>query len=177
MKMLNNGLEVDGFATSRIPIPSRRSTKVGEGDLPCAARPPERPAQVHHAHHVEDGAVAEHVDGVDAREKAIKNSGLPSTVPVACVAAVDTRWLGNANAPRLDVDHPPNDHGVVKWGVSRRLSLWGLAKPAMGSPKPSESINKSEPRKYPINAGVIIFQANGNPMEGNRLIVPLCENV
>ena len=46
----------------------------------------------------------------------------------------------------------------------------------MGSPKPSGIINKSEPRKYPINAGVIICPANGNPMEGNRLIVPLCKH-
>ena len=48
---------------------------MGEGDLPCAARPPERPVQVqvHQDHHVEDGAVAvaEHVDGVDAREQRI----------------------------------------------------------------------------------------------------------
>ena len=43
---------------------------MGEGDLLCAARPPERPAQVHR-HHAEDGAsaVAEHADGVDAREQ------------------------------------------------------------------------------------------------------------
>ena len=75
MKMLNNGLEVDGFATSRTPIQSPRSTKMGEGDHRCAAHPPERPAQVHPDHHAEDGAVAEHVDGVehadgaDAREQ------------------------------------------------------------------------------------------------------------
>ena len=75
MKMLNNGLAADVFATSRTPIPSPRSTKMGEGDPPCVARPPEPPAQVHHGHHAEDGAVAEHVagaehvDGVDAREQ------------------------------------------------------------------------------------------------------------
>ena len=42
-----------------------------EGDLQCVARSPERPAQVHQDHHAEDGAVAvaEHADGVDAREK------------------------------------------------------------------------------------------------------------
>ena len=76
MKMLNNVLEVDVFATSRTPIQSPRSTKMGEGDLLCAARPPERPAQVHHDHHAEDGAVAvaEHADGIDAREKDIKTS-------------------------------------------------------------------------------------------------------
>ena len=82
---------------------------MGEGDLPCAARPPERPAQVHHGHHAEDAAVAEHADGVDAREqkKRYKNSFLPPTVLVPCVAVVETRWPldGNANAPRLDVDH------------------------------------------------------------------------
>ena len=82
---------------------------MGEGDLPCAARPPEPPAQVHHGHHAEDGAVAEHADGVDAREKDIKTAASlpPSQIP--CVADVETRWpLGanaNANAPRLDVDH------------------------------------------------------------------------
>ena len=144
MKMLNNVLGADVFATSRTPIQSPRSTKMGEGDRRCAARPPDRPTQVHPDHHAEDGAVAEHVDGVEhadgayAREqKGYKNSVLPPTVP-KCVAVVDTRWPldGNANAPRLDIVPPPNDHGVVKWGVSRRLSLWGLAKPAMGSPKP-----------------------------------------
>ena len=84
---------------------------MGEGDPQCAARPPERPAQVHPDHHAEDGAVAEHVDGVEhadgayAREqKRYKNSVFPPTVP-KCVAVVDTRWLGNANAPGLDVDH------------------------------------------------------------------------
>ena len=63
MKMLNNGLEADGFATSRTPIQSPQSTKMEEGDLRYAARPPERPTQVHPDHHVEDGAVvvAEHV--------------------------------------------------------------------------------------------------------------------
>ena len=66
MKMLNNGLGADVFAISRTPIQSPRSTKMGEGDLRCVAHPPERPAQVHH---VEDGAVAEHADGVDAREQ------------------------------------------------------------------------------------------------------------
>ena len=37
--------------------------KMEEGDHPCAARPPARPAQVHHDPHAEDGAVAvvEHV--------------------------------------------------------------------------------------------------------------------
>ena len=122
---------------------------MGEGDLRYVARPPERPAQVHQDPHAEDGAVAvaEHADGVEPvdevpvlreQKKGYKNSVLPSTVLVPCVAVVETRWPldGNANAPRLDVAHPPNDHGVVKWGVSRQLSLWGLAKPAMGSPKP-----------------------------------------
>ena len=75
MKMLNNGLGADVFATSRTPIQSPRSTKMGEGDLRCVARLPERPVQVHHDHHAEDGAVAvavaEHVDGVDAREPRI----------------------------------------------------------------------------------------------------------
>ena len=71
MKMLNNVLEVDVFATSRIPIQSLRSTKMAEGDLRYVARPPESPAQVHQDHHAEDVAVAEHADGVDVREQRI----------------------------------------------------------------------------------------------------------
>ena len=66
MKMLKNGLEVDGFATSRTPIPSLPSTK--RVVVPrCAARPPEPPAQVHPDHHAEAVAVAvaEHADGVE----------------------------------------------------------------------------------------------------------------
>ena len=66
MKMLKNGLEVDGFATSRTPIQSLRSMK--RVVVPrCAARPPARPAQVHPDHHAEDGAVAvaEHADGAE----------------------------------------------------------------------------------------------------------------
>ena len=116
MKMLKNGLEVDGFATSRTPIQSPRSTK--RVVVPrCAARPPEPPAQVHPDHHAEDGAVAvaEHADGAEPvdevavlrkHKKGIKNSGLPSIVP-KCVANVNTRWLpgANANAPRLDDHH------------------------------------------------------------------------
>ena len=73
MKMLNNGLGADVFATSRTPIPSPQSTKMGEGDRRCAAHPPEPPVQVHPDHHAEDGAVAvaEHADGADAREQRI----------------------------------------------------------------------------------------------------------
>ena len=67
MKMLKNGLEVDGFATSRTPIQSPRSTK--RVVVPrCAARPPEPPAQVHpDHHHAEDVAVvvAEHAAVVE----------------------------------------------------------------------------------------------------------------
>ena len=72
MKMLKNGLEVDGFATSRTPIPSPRSTK--RGVVPrCAARPPEPPAQVHPDHHAEDGAVAvaEHADGAEPVDEVV----------------------------------------------------------------------------------------------------------
>ena len=80
MKMLNNMLGADVFATSLIPIQSPRSTKMGEVDLRYAARPPERPAQAHHDHHAGDGAVAvaEHADGVDAREKDIKTGSFLS---------------------------------------------------------------------------------------------------
>ena len=71
MKMLNNVLEVDVFATSSIPIQSPRCTKMGEDDLLCGAPPPEPLTQVHH-HHAEAVAVAvaEPVD--EAREKDIK---------------------------------------------------------------------------------------------------------
>ena len=116
MKMLKNGLEVDGFATSRTPILLLQCMK--RVVVPrCAARPPEPPAQVHPDHHAEDGAVAvaepvvvvEPVDEVAVlreQKKSIKNSGLPSIVP-KCVANVDMRWLlgANANAPRLDDHH------------------------------------------------------------------------
>ena len=122
MKMLNNVLEVDVFATSRTPIQSPQSTKMEEGDLRCVARPPEHPAQVHQDHHAEDGAVAvaEHADGVEPvdevavlreQKKGIKTvSFLPPSQK--CVVVVETLWPldGNANAPRLD--DPPNDDGV-----------------------------------------------------------------
>ena len=184
MKMLNNVLEVDAFATSRIPIQSPPSMKMEEGDPQCGARPPEPLTQVHHDHHAEDGAVvvavaepvAEPVAVAEARER-YKNSVFPPTVPVPCVAIVKARWDANANVPRPDVDPPPNDHGVVKWGVSGPAYLSGFSKPAMASPKPSGSINKSEPRKSPTNAGVIICQANGNPMGVNRLIAVSCEKI
>ena len=70
MKMLKNGLEVDAFATSRIPIQSPRSTKRVDV-LRCAARPPARPAHGHPDLHAEDGAVvaAEPVDGVEVRKQ------------------------------------------------------------------------------------------------------------
>ena len=82
MKMLKNGLEVDGFATSRTPIQSPRSTK--KVVVPrCAARPPEPPAQVHPDHHAEDGAVAEHADGAEPVDEVVvyKNRDLSSPVP------------------------------------------------------------------------------------------------
>ena len=123
MKMLKNGLEVDGFATSRIPIQSPLSMKRVDV-LRYVAHPPARPAHVHPDPHAGAVAVAvavvEPVDEVpvlrEQKKKRYKNSGLPSTVP-KCVAVVDTRWLGNVNAGRHD--DPPNDDAVVKWGVSR----------------------------------------------------------
>ena len=68
MKMPKNGLEGDAFAISRIPIPSPPCMK--EAGRRYAARPHERPAQVHPLYHPAEavaGAVAEPVDGVDAR--------------------------------------------------------------------------------------------------------------
>ena len=119
MKMLNNGLEADGFATSRTPIPSPPSTKMEEGDLRYVARPPARPTQVHQDPHAEDGAVVEPVDEVVV----YKNSVLSSTVQ-KCVVVVETRCAAiveapNANAPRLD-DH----HVDVGSRVGRHRSLW-----------------------------------------------------
>ena len=49
---------------------------MGEGDLLCAARPPERPAQVHR-HHAEEGAAAV----VDAREQKKKDIKTASFLP------------------------------------------------------------------------------------------------
>ena len=144
MKMLNNGLEVDGFATSRTPIQSPRSTK--RVVVPrCAARPPEPPAQVHPDHHAEDGAgaVAEPVDGVEpadgayAREqKGYKNSVLPSTVP-KCVVVVDTRWPldGNANAPRLDIAPPAKRPRRGQVGGVAPALIVGIGKAGYGITK------------------------------------------
>ena len=91
-----------------------------EGDRPCAAPRREPPAQVHPLYHPAEAvavAVAEPVDGVDAREqKDIKTGVLPSTVPKPCVADVEAGWPldANANAPRPDVDPPPNDDEEVR---------------------------------------------------------------
>ena len=88
-----------------------------EGDRPCAARRRERPAQVHPLYHpaeVVAVAVAEPVDGVDARE-AIKPGTCLRRSPKPCVVNVDVEWPldANANAPRPDVADPlPNDEGV-----------------------------------------------------------------
>ena len=122
MKMLKNGLEADASATSRTPIQSPRSTKRVDV-LRCAARPPARPAHGHPDPHAVAVAVAVAVDEVlvlREQKKRYKNRGLSTTVP-KCVVVADTRWLGNANAPLLD--DPPNDDGVVKWGVSRSVCL------------------------------------------------------
>ena len=63
-----------------------------EADRRYVARRRERPAQVRPLHHPAEAvavAVAEPVDGVDARED-IKTGVLPSTVPKPCVANVET---------------------------------------------------------------------------------------
>ena len=96
---------------------------MGEDDHRYVVRPPERPAQVHPDHHVEDGAVVvaepvavvEPVDEVTVlreQKKRYKNSGLPSTVP-KCVAVVETPWPLDANANAPPLDDPPNDDGVM----------------------------------------------------------------
>ena len=83
-----------------------------EVDRRYAARPRERPV---HPHHAEAVAVAEPVDGVDARE-AIKPGACLPLSPKPCVVNVDVGWPldANANAPRPDVDPPPNDDEGVK---------------------------------------------------------------
>ena len=71
MKMLNNVLEGDAFAISRIPIPSPPCMK-READLRYVAPLREPPVQVRPLHHSAEDvavAVAEPVDGVDDREK------------------------------------------------------------------------------------------------------------
>ena len=82
MKMLKNGLEVDGFATSRTPIPSPPSTK--RVDVPRYAAPP--PARLVPDPHVEDGAVAEHADGAEPVDVVVvyKNRDLSPPVPKMC---------------------------------------------------------------------------------------------
>ena len=85
MKMLKNGHEVDGFATSRTPILLPQCMK--RVVVPrCAARPPEPPAQVHPDHHAEDGAVAEHADGAEPVDEVVvyKNRDLSPPVPKMC---------------------------------------------------------------------------------------------
>ena len=179
MKMLKNGLEVDGFATSRTPIQSPRSTK--RVVVPrCAARPPEPPAQVHPDHHAEDGAVAvaEHADGAEPVDEVVvyKNRDLSSTVPVLCVAVVNTRWDANADGPGLD--DPPNDHDArVKWGVSRSACLWGFSKLGMGSLKPSGIIKPSVLSPLVKNVDGKWPPANGKNMRGNPSIVPSCKKL
>ena len=183
MKMLKNGLEVDGFATSRTPIQSPRSMK--RVVVPrCAARPPARPAQVHPDRHAEDGAVAvaEHADGAEPVDEVVvyKNRDLSSTVQYPCVTNVKTRWPldGNANAGRHDVDRPPNDHdAMVKWGVSRSACLWGFSKLVMGSPKPSGIIKPSVPSPLVKNVDGKWPPASGKNMRGNPLIVPSCKKL
>ena len=70
MKMRKNGHEGDAFATSRILIPSPRSTKKGDV-LRCAAPPLEPLVHDHLDHPVEDGAVAEPADGGEVRKQKI----------------------------------------------------------------------------------------------------------
>ena len=56
--------------------------------------------------------MAEHADGAEPVDEVVvyKNRDLSSTVPVLCVAVVNTLWDANANGPGLD--DPPNDDGV-----------------------------------------------------------------
>ena len=94
MKMLKNGLEADGFATSRIPIQSPPSTKRVDV-LRCAARPPARPAHDPHDPHVEDEAVAvaepvDEVPGLRKQKKGIKTGiSLPPSQNVRSLSKRD----------------------------------------------------------------------------------------
>ena len=72
---------------------------MGEGDLRCVVRPPERPTQVHQDHHVEDGAVVvvEPVDEVAVlreQKKIYKKQLSPFHRPKMCGRC------RNAMAPR-----------------------------------------------------------------------------
>ena len=80
------------------------------GDRRYVAPPPE---PLVHPHPDEAVAVAEPVDGADARE-AIKPGSFLQSFQKACVVDVEAGWPpdANANARRPDVDPLPNDHGV-----------------------------------------------------------------
>ena len=167
MKMLNNGLEVDVFATSRTPIPSPRSTKMGEGDRRCAARPPERPVQVHPDHHAEDGAaaVAEHADGVDACEqKGYKNSSLPSTVQLPmCGECQNTMAPRRKRKRRTTRRRPPAKRPrrvtysqVGGVGVGLHIGIlkagYGITK-AIGDHQTKRAIEIGEKRRREVASG------------------------
>ena len=179
MKMLNNVLGEDVFATSRIPIQSLPCTKMGEDDRRYAAPPPERPVQVrhphHHHHYAEDvaAAAAERVDGVDAREKKdIKQcppSHRPSTMCGRCRGAMAPRRKRKRTTTRR---RPPAKrpryitHGQVG-GVSPGLIV-GIGKAGWGITKALGIIKPGEPSKLLKNADGKWNQANGNAMRGNR---------
>ena len=110
MKMLKNGLEVDGFATSRTPIQSPRSTK--RVVVPrCAARPPEPPAQVHPDHHAEDGAVAvaEHADGAEPVDEVVvlreQKKGIKTGTPLPPSQNVWSLWTYDGPQTQTQTHH------------------------------------------------------------------------
>ena len=160
MKMLKNGLEVDGFATSRTPIPSPPSTK--RGVVPrCAARPPARPAQVHPDHHAEDGAVAEHADGAEPVDEVVvyKNRALSSPVPKMCGRC--RHAMGRKRQRRTTRRRPPakrsRRHGQVG-GVAVSLPMgilkagYGITK-AIGDHQTKRAIAIGEKRRREVASG------------------------
>ena len=77
------------------------------------------------------------------------------------MANVETRWPldANANAPRRDVDHPPNDHdAMVKWGVAVSLPVlilkagYGITK-AIGDHQTQRAIKIGEKRRREVASG------------------------
>ena len=161
MKMLKNGLEVDGFATSRTPIQSPRSTK--RVVVPrCAARPPEPPAQVHPDHHAEDGAVAEHADGAEPVDEVVvyKNRDLSPPVPKMCGRCRHAMGPRRKRQRRTTRRRPAKRRRRVSQvgGVAASLPLgilkagYGITK-AIGDHQTKRAIEIGEKRRREVASG------------------------
>ena len=95
MKMLNNVLGADVFATSRTPIQSPRSTKMGEGDLPYVHPNVQPKSTKTTTPRTGPWPWPSTRTGPTPVNKGYKNSCLPSTVPVPMCGECQ-----NAMAPR-----------------------------------------------------------------------------